>query len=105
MRRSETPLAEKDVAGALVEYGKALALREAVADKDPTNADRRDAIAEVDEKVGDALAAKGDAAGAQQEYRAALLIADDLARRDPTDADLRKQVDGLTRKVHTAPRR
>ncbi len=77
---------------ALRQYRASLAIRVALAAKDPTSADRQRDLAVGREKVGTVLRARGDTAGALAEYRAALAISETLAANDPASAERQRHL-------------
>jgi serine/threonine protein kinase/tetratricopeptide (TPR) repeat protein len=81
-----------DTAGALASHRKALAIREAVAAKDPAHTATQRDLAYSHVLVGDALAATGDLAGAVASYRRSLAVRQALAAASPGDARLQHEL-------------
>jgi tetratricopeptide (TPR) repeat protein len=68
---------------ALAAYRAGLAIREALARRDPANTQWQRDLSVSQSKIGDVLVAQGDRDDALAAYRAGLAIAEALARRDP----------------------
>jgi hypothetical protein len=86
-------------ASALAEYHLALATLDALAVKDPTNAERQVDLAEGHGKVGDALLARRQRTAARAEYQVSLAIARRLRAKDPHNASYRELVTTLGAKA------
>jgi eukaryotic-like serine/threonine-protein kinase len=81
-----------DTAGALESHRKALAIREALAAKAPTNVEVRRDLAHSYVLVGDALAATGDQSGALESYRKSLAARELLTAADSANTQRRYEV-------------
>jgi tetratricopeptide (TPR) repeat protein len=77
---------------ALQQYKNALKIREYLADKDRTNADRQSALARQFVRIAELLRAIQDKAGALENYRSALTIRERLANRFPDERDHQRQL-------------
>jgi eukaryotic-like serine/threonine-protein kinase len=82
-----------DTAGALVNYRKALAIRDALA-ADPADKQARRELAQSCNKVGDELELMGDLNGALDYYRRSLEILELLSKEDSTNNQLRRDLAG-----------
>ena len=78
-------LAQGDAPGARAEFRASLAIAEALAASEPSNAVWQRNLSVSHNKVGDVLA-QGDAPGALAEFRASLAISEKLAASDPRNA-------------------
>jgi len=76
-------------AAALVSYGRAQALCEALLRADPKNRPTRLLFASSERKFGDVLQGRDDNAGAQAKYEAALAADEALVAEDPADREAR----------------
>ncbi len=74
-----------DTRGALASYRKALALREALAERPDVRAADRQALAEALERMSDALSRTGDSAGALSTARRAVKLSEKLQAAAPSD--------------------
>jgi tetratricopeptide (TPR) repeat protein len=78
---------EKRLDDALASYRRSFAIREALANRDPANANSRRDLAIAKEKLGDVFAATGQRKEALNYYRAALPILESLYAIDPSNAN------------------
>jgi tetratricopeptide (TPR) repeat protein len=85
-------LAERDVAGALIELRAAVAGSEALVARDPTNTAWQTELAVAHRKLGEALQAGRDFKAALVQHRAALAIAQTLAAKDPSNRDWEREL-------------
>jgi eukaryotic-like serine/threonine-protein kinase len=81
-----------DTEGALINYKKALAIREKLVAARPTDTDARRELADSCEKLGDISELKGDLNGALEFYRRSLSIRSALSEENPTNALLRQDL-------------
>jgi non-specific serine/threonine protein kinase/serine/threonine-protein kinase len=83
-----------DTAGALRSYGKALQLREALAEADPAASEKRRALADSYNKLGMLLWQTSERDAALDDCRKAIAIYEQLAAASPRDRDLLKDLAG-----------
>jgi tetratricopeptide (TPR) repeat protein len=88
-----------EMTGALVHYRAALAIRTALATREPANGDAQSELAQARRSVGDVLRAQGDGAAALVEYRAAMAIGEALLARDATNASWQIEVSNTHDKI------
>ena len=81
--------AMQDHAGALEQYGQALAIRQALVETDPLNAGARRDLARIHDDIGQVLVALEDHARAMESLHTALTLFEALATADPTNVELR----------------
>lgn len=81
-----------DISGALRSYRKALAIRQALAETEPTNVEGQSELAESYERMGTILRDTGDASGAFENYRQAMMILERLSSTTPENAELRRKL-------------
>jgi tetratricopeptide (TPR) repeat protein len=74
-----------DLDAALVEYRRAIGIREDLLAKDPTSANWQVSLAPLYVGASDVLKRKGDLAAALEQYRKAYTLRRELALRDPTN--------------------
>ena len=84
--------AEGDRSGALAAYRKGIAIREALAAKDPGNTEWQRDLSVSHNKIGDVLRDEGDRPGALAAYRKDLAIAEALATKDPGNAEWQRDL-------------
>ena len=85
-------VAQGDGPGALAVYRKSLAIREALAARDPANTEWQRDLSVSYIKIGDVLKAQGDGPGALAVYRKSLAIREALAARDPANAEWQRDL-------------
>ena len=81
-----------DTEGALINYRKALAIRETLVAVRPNDTEARRELAESCDKLGDISELKGDLSGALELYRRSLSIRSALSEENPTKALLRQDL-------------
>ncbi len=81
-----------DLSGAFESNKKALAIREAVLQADPSNLQARADLASSYFSMGDLQAATGDLAAALESYRKSLAIREEMLASDPTNPAIRKSL-------------
>lgn len=82
----------RDAAGALESYRRAMAIRESLSAADPTSAITGRDLAISHSKIAELLALTSDAAGALESQRRATSIFETLAREDPNNAKARREM-------------
>ena len=85
-------VAQGDGPGALAAYRKSLAIREALAARDPANTQWQRDLSVSHDRIGDVLVAQGDGPGALAAYRKSLAIAEALAARDPANTEWQRDL-------------
>jgi|SRR5271165_5969308 len=91
--------AQGNLASALKSYRDSLAIREKLAEKDPTNAGWQRDLSDSYERVGDVQRTQGDLAGARTSYRDSLAIHEKLAKKDPTNTDRQRDLSASYERV------
>jgi non-specific serine/threonine protein kinase/serine/threonine-protein kinase len=81
-----------DTSGARESYRKALTIRQALADREPTNIEVQSELAESHERIGTILRDTGDVSGAHESYRQALTVLEKLSAQAPENAELRRKL-------------
>ena len=85
-------MAQGDGPGALAAYRTGLAIREALAARDPANTEWQRDLSVSQNKIGDVLVAQGDGPGALAAYRTGLAIREALAGRDPANTEWQRDL-------------
>ncbi|MBV8871010.1 MAG: hypothetical protein JOY65_16600, partial [Acetobacteraceae bacterium] len=91
-RAGDVRVAQGDLAGALAAYAAAQAIAEALAARDPANAQWQRDLSVSHERTGDVKVAQGDLAGALDAYAAAQAICEALPARDPANSEWQRDL-------------
>jgi tetratricopeptide (TPR) repeat protein len=91
-RTGDVLLTQADRDGALAAFRAGLAIREALARRDPANTQWQRDLSVSHNKIGDVLLTQGDRDGALAAFRAGLAIAEALARRDPANTEWQRDL-------------
>ena len=78
-------LAQGDMNGAQVKYGRSLEISRKLVNEDPKNSTRQAGLSVLYEKVGELLLAQGDLNRARAQFRRLLEVQHNLARQNPGD--------------------
>ena len=95
----DVQVAQGDLAAALAAYQASLAIRERLADADPSNAGWQRDLSVSLEKLGDLKSARGDLDGALADFEQSLAIRRTPGRRRPEQRRLAARSGGLPRKA------
>ncbi len=91
-RIGDVLVAQGDGAEALGAYQASLALRTALAQRDPANTEWQRDLSVSHDRIGDILVAQGDGAGALAAYQASLALRTALAQRDPANTQWQRDL-------------
>jgi tetratricopeptide (TPR) repeat protein len=90
--RADVLVAQGDLGKAIDAYNASMAIRERLADADPTNTGLQRDLSVSHNKIGDVLRAQGDLAKAIDAYNASMAIRERLADADPTNTGLQRDL-------------